>query len=140
MKWNVWSLDQNRWMMLESTGIKARAEAALKDRQQGWPGERFEVRKVRPVMEQHGTRLMQLKPAMVWRMAMEDLSKRDLNKQGSFPGFKQYSFHRHHVRGAESANDILRAAIADPERGRASEKEATRLLYADLDLLRAALQ
>lgn len=41
---------------------------------------------------------------------------------------------------AETANDILRAAIAEPGLGLASGKRDTRLLYSDVELLKAALQ
>jgi len=62
------------------------------------------------------------------------------NRGGSIGTMERYAFHRKHVKGAESANDILRAAIADPERGRVSDKPDTRLLYSDVDLLKSSLQ
>ena len=56
------------------------------------------------------------------------------------PQFKHYAFHRKHVVGAETANDIIRNAIAEPGLGLASGKRDTRLLYSDIELLKAALQ
>jgi len=53
---------------------------------------------------------------------------------------RHYHFHRDHVRKAATANDILRAAIEDPARGRESGKKLTRLLYSDVEKLKAALQ
>jgi len=83
---------------------------------------------------------MQLKPGMIWRIAMADLDRAARNRGGSIGTMERYAFHRKHVKGAESANDILRAAIADPERGRVSDKPDTRLLYSDVDLLKSSLQ
>ena len=53
---------------------------------------------------------------------------------------KHYHFHRDHVRKATTANDILRAAIDQIEKGRESGKKITRLLYADAELFKSALQ
>lgn len=102
-----------------------------------------------PVLEEHGTRLMVLKPSSIWAAAMEDIKRRVHNTEvvassksswGRRGEFKHYAFHRRHVLRANSANDIIRAAIAEPGLGRASGKKSTRQLYSDVELLKAALQ
>ncbi len=93
-----------------------------------------------PVLEEHGTQLMVLKPSSIWAAAMADLERRAYNTAPGEDGFKVYAFHRKHVLKATSANDILRAAIAEPGIGLASGKRDTRLLYSDVELLKAALQ
>lgn len=150
MAWNVWNESLARWENL--TSFKTRGEAiifrddiVIPEAREGGP---FEVKRTGSVMEGHGTKLMQLKPSMIWRCAMDDLARREHNAEiGSCePGrpndgkFKHYAFHRHHVVKANTANDILRAAIAEPGKGRASGKKDTRLLYSDVELLKAALQ
>ncbi len=93
-----------------------------------------------PVLEEHGTQLMVLKPSSIWAAAMEDLKRRLHNTRPNVDTFKHYAFHGRHVLKAASANDIIRAAIADPGTGLASGKRDTRLLYSDVELLKAALQ
>lgn len=94
-----------------------------------------------PVLEEHGTQLMVLKPSSIWAAAMEDLKRRAFNTdKARADRFKVYAFHRKHVLKATTANDIIRAAIAEPGLGQASGKRDTRLLYSDVELLKAALQ
>ena len=96
------------------------------------------------LLENHGTQLSVLKPSSVWAAAMNDLESRrhniDADGQGWDGRYRHYAFHRKHVIKATSANDIIRAAIADPQIGRASHKYNTRLLYSDLELLKRALR
>lgn len=144
MPWNVWSLTSQRWMLLKSAPSKSAAEGAIKDfLKKDYPEDEMEVRRVRPLLEQHGTTIIKLKPSMIWRIAMQDLERRERNKGHSpaadIGGYVQYAFHRDHVAGANTANDILRAAIADIERGQNSDKPDTRLIYSDVELLKAAL-
>lgn len=136
MPWNLWSPSKRKWMLLASVRSKAAAVSEIKTFQD----DDLEPRRVRPMLEQHGTTIVAFKPEAIWRMAMADLDRRTFNRSNGFPQIKHYHFHRDHVRGAETANDILRAALADIERGRQSDKPQTRLLYADEDLLRRALQ
>ena len=94
------------------------------------------------LLENHGTKLMELKPSTIWSTAMEDLKRRENNRHdsGNPAKMKHYAFHRDHVKKAESANDVIRAALNEPEKGRRSTKYNTRLIYSDLDLLRSALR
>lgn len=141
MSWNVWNVAEARWEHTQS--FKTRAEALH------MCGRGCEVRKAGDVLEEHGTKLMQLKPSMIWRCAMDDLQRFVHNKTVTAEGtgeYKQYAFHRRHVAVAfadkatvGTANDILRAAIAEPGLGLASGKKDTRLLYSDVELLKAAL-
>jgi hypothetical protein len=93
-----------------------------------------------PHLEQHGTARAQFKPEAIWRMALSDVNRRTGNRTADVSEMKHYHFHRDHVRKATTANDVLRAAIEEIEKGRESGKKLTRLLYADPDLLKAALQ
>lgn len=142
MPWNVWNVGLAQWENLTSFPRRPLAESFLAEvvipeAREGGP---FQVRKTGAVLEEHGTKLMQLKPSMIWRCAMDDLDRRAHNKNTDATGMKQYAFHRKHVAKATTANDILRAAIAQPGLGQASTKKDTRLLYSDVELLRAALQ
>jgi len=141
MSFNVWSLTEEKWMLLRSKRSRSAAEAALSDVfQREHPDHQFEVRRILPVLEQHGTTLMRFKPEAIWKMAMEDLRKRHPNTTADVTEMHHYHFHRDHVRKAKSANDILRAAIKNPGKGVESGKKITRLLYADIEQLKAALQ
>jgi len=141
MAWNVWSLTSNRWMLITSVRSRDAAFGAIESfLKKDYPDEDLEPRRVRPLLEQHGTTLMKLKPSMIWGLAMADLEKRERNKAGDRNSPEHYSFHRSHVRKAKTANDVIRAAIEAPALGRASDKSVTRLLYADEELLRQSLR
>lgn len=140
MPWNVWNETQGRWAMTKSVRSKAMALDAIDGYlRHDFHGDQLEPRKVRPVMEQHGTTLMKLKPHMIWDIAMQDLDRRERNKTKAWD-FEHYAFHRNHVAKASTANDIIRAAIADRALGLASDKADTRLIYSDLETLKAALR
>ena len=127
-------------MLLKSVRSRREAADAISDIfRREKPDHEFEVRRTLPVLEQHGTTLMQFKPEAIWNMAMTDLRKRHPNAIADVTSMHHYHFHRDHVRKAASANDILRAAIAEPAKGRESGKKITRLLYADVEQLKAAL-
>jgi len=90
------------------------------------------------LLEEHGTELMVLKPSSIWSAAQNDLAIREKNQEDS--GVRHYAFHRDHVRNASSPNDVIRAALKDPEKGIASAKFNTRLIYSDVERLKAALK
>ena len=142
MKWNVWHLPSSRWLSFRSWGRRSTAEEYrdLLIEEKKFSEEEIEVSRVFPMLEQHGTVLMKLQPSVIWKCAMDDFERREHNKQADVAGMKPYAFHRKHVEGAESANDIIRAAIADPEIGQRSAKRDTRLLYSDVELLKEALR
>lgn len=98
----------------------------------------------RRLLEAHGTPLMVLRPGSLWSAAMEDLKRRAHNRGengGIWDGtYRQYAFLRKHVLKAETANDIIRAALADLEAGTKSGKEMTRLIYSNRELLESALK
>ena len=87
----------------------------------------------------HGTKLMQLKPSSVLQTAENDLRLRDRRKEDKEER-SYYAFHRVHVRKAERALDLIRLAIGDLERGRASGKRNTRIIYEDEAVLIEALK
>lgn len=143
MPFNVWNIPEQRWMSLHSFARRRRAAEYLEDVVMAAPNAgraAYEIRRVHPVLEQHGTKLMTLKPGMLWNIAMEDLQLREYNRHHGPGQYKVYAFHRRHVAGAETANDVIRAALATPHHGIESGKKDTRLLYSDLKLLEAALQ
>lgn len=144
MRWNVWNVELAQWENLQSFPQRGLAEQFMNEVviPEKRPGGPFQVRKAPGVLEQHGTKLMQLKPSMIWNVAMTDLEKRAKNQHdgGAPVQYAQYAFHRRHVIKASTANDIIRAAIEEPGLGLASGKKDTRLLYSDVDLLRAALK
>jgi hypothetical protein len=125
-------------MLLQSVGSKNRAEMEIRNFPN--PPKDLEARRVRPHLEQHGTGGVPFKPDAIWRMAMRDLEARQGNKTAVVGKMRHYHFHRDHIRHADTANDILRAAIAEIEKGRESGKKLTRLLYADPEILKAAMQ
>jgi len=128
-------------MMLKSVASKKAAERAITDfLAREYPEEGLEPRRVLSHLEQHGTTLMQFKPEAIWRMAMADFDRRSGNLTADIASMKHYNFHRDHVRKANTANDILRAAIEDPAKGRESGKKVTRMLYGDVEQLKAALR
>jgi hypothetical protein len=141
MRWNVWNETRGSWLMMRSVGSRALAEKGIEQLfQRDYPNDKLVVKRVHSVLEQHGTTLMQFKPEAIWRMAMSDFDRRAGNQGADVARMKHYNFHRAHVRKATTANDILRAAIEDPALGRESGKKVTRLLYADVEQLKAALQ
>lgn len=145
MKWNVWHIPSERWLSTKSWGRKSVAieyrelmiDPQTKDH---YSAEELEVRPVYPLMEQHGTTLIKLKPSMIWDCAMADFARREHNRKAGIGDMKAYAFHRKHVLKAESANDIIRAAIKDIDLGRRSAKRDTRLIYSDPELLKEALR
>jgi hypothetical protein len=141
MVWNVWSLTEERWMLLNSCRSKTAAQRAIDDfLKSDYPGHKLEPRVVRPALEAHGTGGLPFGTDAIWRMAMKDWEFRSGNASASIRNMRHYHFHRDHVRKAGSANDILRAAIAEPTKGRESGKKLTRRLYVDVELLKAALR
>ena len=86
----------------------------------------------------HGTKLMQLAPSSVLHAAERDLKLRNTRDETNQSA--PYAFHRLHVRKAERALDLLRLALADRERGVASGKRDTRVIYEDELVLLAALK
>lgn len=94
------------------------------------------------LLEDHGTKLMELKPSSIWTAAMADMDRKARNAKPSrgLGDYEQYAFHRRHVMKAISANDLIRAAIKGISLGQASGKKATRLIYADVEILKRALR
>ena len=93
------------------------------------------------LLDDHGTKLMQLPPSAVVAAALADLRRRDHNNDPSLaPPYEQYAFHRLHVRMAKSCAHLIELALASPDKGADSTKRLTRILYSDLELLRAAQQ
>lgn len=91
------------------------------------------------VLEQHGTRLSALSPTSIVSAARADLKREQSKREGGVPRWLPYCFHRLHVRKATSAPELITLALQERERGTASGKRETRLIYGDEALLQAAL-
>lgn len=102
----------------------------------------------REMLAEHGTQLMALRPSSIVATAREDLRRFERNRtrgQGMpghtlSDGYEPYAFHRKHVRKVIDVPALLALALSDPEPGLASGKYITRMLYADPELLRAAMR
>ena len=145
MPFNIWNLETEQWECLKSFRGRQDAKDYLEDvvlngKASAKNRAKYEVRRVLPILEAHGTTIVQLKPSMIWKLAMDDLERREHNKTAGLGDFKAYAFHRSHVAKAKTANDIIRAALDGMHRGLESGKKDTRLLYSSRELLEAALQ
>lgn len=143
MPFNVWNIKDEKWESLHSFARRRGAlhyleDVVLQNPNQGKAN--YVIRRIYPALEQHGTKLNGFRPEAIWRVAMNDLQTREWNERHGPGQYKQYAFHRRHVVNAETANDIIRAALATPHHGIESGKKNTRMLYSDLRLLEAALQ
>jgi predicted metallo-beta-lactamase superfamily hydrolase len=92
------------------------------------------------ILENHGTKLIDLKPSSLWAAAEADLERKKHNAEADIATVKHYAFHRDHVKKAVTPNDIIRAALKEPGKGLYSSKYATRIIYSDPEILRAALR
>jgi len=99
----------------------------------------------------HGTKLMELAPGSLAHAAAHDLKVREDKREirdefgrvVEWPKAEagaRYAFHRKHVRKATSPADLLARAILELGPGRASAKANTRIVYADVEKLKAALE
>lgn len=95
------------------------------------------------LLDDHGTKLHELKPAAIVWAAEADLRRRTRNRTAtadSMVGAGEHcAFHRYHVRKAEHVTDLLAVALRDRQRGLESGKRWTRLIYRDEALLEQAI-
>lgn len=91
------------------------------------------------ILLEHGTQLHQLKPSSIVSAAEADLQLRDRKICKEVAPTAPYSFHRAHVRQSESAIELLKRAVRAPDVGIASHKVCTRVIYSDVEMIRAAL-
>ncbi len=91
------------------------------------------------VLDDHGTVLHTLKPTSLVEAARADLRKAARKRAGELEPTDPYAFHRVHVRAASDVADLISRALDDRDRGRASGKRITRLIYGCQPLLAAAL-
>jgi len=103
--------------------------------------------KEREMLADHGTQIVKLTPGSVLGAARADMKRKIANAEiGKQPfgysgyGYEHYAFHRRHVRRAVDAADLLARASNEPEAGLTSKKYNTRLLYSDVQLIRAAIE
>lgn len=90
---------------------------------------------------------MSLLPQNVLQAAEADLMRRIRNKGQARQAmsrprekFEHYAFHREHVRRAKSIQQLVCAALMQPQPGLRSKKRNTRMLYGDAGLLVKALR
>lgn len=91
------------------------------------------------LLEQHGTALhSQLKAKVIVDAAIADL-RLQVRKYDGYDRNAPYSFHRRHVRKAQSARELIELAIRGRNASLVSGKRTTRTIYANAALLQAAL-
>lgn len=93
----------------------------------------------REMLQKHGTVAFRMKPGAIVSAAEQDLRIRQNKKADIDEPGRPYAFLSSHVRKAKTAADLVEAAIANPDKGIESGKYNTRLIYGDVELLRAAL-
>lgn len=84
-----------------------------------------------------------LRPVNIMQAAEADLKRKTRNlAEADFedPHYEQYAFHRGHVRRAKSPHDLLILALMDPHAADKTAKANTRMIYADTELLLAAVR
>jgi hypothetical protein len=88
-----------------------------------------------------------LKPQNLIDAAKADLKRRESNQQGDhwrpsdIPKYRNYAFHRSHVRRAKGdIVKLLKLAWAQPNIGIESTKRNTRIIYGDGALLAEAIR
>lgn len=81
------------------------------------------------VLRRHGTRLFDLPPGLIVAAAESDMRAARYNGSDAAPPFQAYAFHRHHVRRAKDALNLIEIAIDDGPRGRKSKKPNTAMIY-----------
>lgn len=92
-------------------------------------------------LQDNGTKAFSLKASSIVSAAQADLNNKVRNAEPADDGkVRWYTFHRKHVRKAESPAALLRLALGDRERGLESGKPNTRMIYGDEELLKAALE
>jgi hypothetical protein len=91
------------------------------------------------LLDEHGTRLCDLKAPNLIQAAASDLKRKQRKAEGAERRAEPYAFHRLHVRKAKEPRELIALAAAEPERGQASGKRNTRLIYAARELLARAL-
>lgn len=89
------------------------------------------------VLAEHGTPTFALKPSSIIHAAANDLRIRDKAKKNA--AGRRYLFAWEHVRAATSPTDLIQRALLNPSVGAGSPDLNTRMVYRDLDVLRAAL-
>jgi|SRR5215472_11191088 len=103
------------------------------------------------VLLDHGTKLMELAAGSIAHAALNDLALREgkreirdengkVTRRAVFEAGVPYAFHRRHVGKATSPADLVARAIAEPGLGQASAKVNTRIVYADVEKLKAAME
>lgn len=92
-----------------------------------------------PFLEKHGTKAFRLPPSAIVGAAKNDLRRRAMKKNGEEAPTSSYAFRAADVRASKTPSDLIAAAIKNHERGVASGKLNTRLIYGDVELLREAL-
>jgi hypothetical protein len=95
-------------------------------------------------LSEHGTTLMDLPPGAIAGAADNDLKIRAGKQDETIEASRHYAFHHKHVRKADCAADVIRAALADLDLGPksiglSSAKPTTRLIYSQREKLIAAL-
>jgi len=92
----------------------------------------------RKMLLRHGTKAFTLKPNSIVQAARQDLLIKERKSRGDEEMARPYAFCRSHVKKAATPAELIEAALSDINRGLASNKYNTLLIYSDEDVLRAA--
>lgn len=105
------------------------------------------------LLHDHGTRAIELRPINVVQAAEADIRNYALNAENRVEREKKktegnptdvvdeqrpYAFHPHHIKGRQTAREVIEAAFKDRARGAASMIPNRRRIYSDEALLREA--
>lgn len=91
------------------------------------------------MLQEHGTKLVQLKPNNIIQAAKADLRLRERKKEKEADPDERYSFARKHVQRANDIGHLIALAYFDPNAALSTDKKSTYVVYKDRDLLRETL-
>lgn len=92
-----------------------------------------------PMLQEHGTELVRLKPNNILQAAEADLRLKQRKKEKEAEPDAMYSFARKHVQRATSAGHLIALAYFDPNAALSTDKKSTYVVYNDREVLRQAL-
>lgn len=92
-----------------------------------------------PMLQEHGTQLLRLKPSSIVSAAEADLKLRERKKEHTAAPDEMYSFARKHVNRANSPGHLIALAYFDPNAAVSTDKKSTYVVYNDRDVLKTAL-
>lgn len=92
-----------------------------------------------PMLQEHGTEFVRLKPNNILQAAKADLQLKERKKEKTAEPDAMYSFARKHVQRATSPGHLIALAYFDPNAAASTDKKSTYVVYNDRDVLKTAL-